>query len=81
MSLVNIIAENHTHYISVYVFVCIKRTMKLISLSFLLLQTRNVNTEKCLGELPSFVSSILERISSFPDLETRSLVLDQLTVL
>ncbi|XP_021647797.2 alkylated DNA repair protein ALKBH8 homolog isoform X2 [Hevea brasiliensis] len=44
-------------------------------------ETRNVNTKEQLGELPSFVSSILERISSLPDLgDSASLVLDQLTV-
>ncbi|KAL5793101.1 hypothetical protein ACOSP7_001695 [Xanthoceras sorbifolium] len=44
-------------------------------------ETRNVNTRQCLGELPSFVSNIIGRISSFPDLDdSASLVLDQLTV-
>ncbi|CAN8303739.1 unnamed protein product [Cochlearia groenlandica] len=44
--------------------------------------TRNVDTKKYLGELPSFVSSILERISLFRDLDKdpSSLNLDQLTV-
>ncbi|KAK1569164.1 hypothetical protein Q3G72_033335 [Acer saccharum] len=43
--------------------------------------TRNVDTRQCLGELPSFVSSIVGRILSFPDLnDSASLVLDQLTV-
>ncbi|CAI0410308.1 unnamed protein product [Linum tenue] len=43
---------------------------------------RNVNTKRCLGELPSFVSPILQRIASFPDLDhsTASSILDQLTV-
>ncbi|KFK44931.1 hypothetical protein AALP_AA1G321500 [Arabis alpina] len=44
--------------------------------------TRNVDTKKKLGELPSFVSTILERISLFPNLgnDPASLSLDQLTV-
>ncbi|CAN1143962.1 Alkylated DNA repair protein ALKBH8 homolog [Linum perenne] len=43
--------------------------------------TRNVNTKRFLGELPSFVSPVLQRISSFPDLDnTASSTLDQLTV-
>ncbi|XP_010518968.1 PREDICTED: alkylated DNA repair protein alkB homolog 8 isoform X2 [Tarenaya hassleriana] len=43
--------------------------------------TRNVDTKKRLGELPSFVSPILERISLFPNLDDpASLNLDQLTV-
>ncbi|CAN0880218.1 Alkylated DNA repair protein ALKBH8 homolog [Linum grandiflorum] len=43
--------------------------------------TRNVNTKRFLGELPSFVSPVLQRISSFPDLDhTASSMLDQLTV-
>ncbi|KAK9215142.1 hypothetical protein WN944_007145 [Citrus x changshan-huyou] len=42
---------------------------------------RNVNTKQCLGELPSFVSSIVERVSSFPNLDdSTSVALDQLTV-
>ncbi|CAI0410307.1 unnamed protein product [Linum tenue] len=43
---------------------------------------RNVNTKRCLGELPSFVSPILQRIASFPDLDhsTASSILDQLTL-
>ncbi|XP_075640737.1 alkylated DNA repair protein ALKBH8 homolog isoform X2 [Castanea sativa] len=32
-------------------------------------ETRNVNTRQHLGELPSFVSPILEKISLFPDLD------------
>ncbi|KFK44933.1 hypothetical protein AALP_AA1G321700 [Arabis alpina] len=44
--------------------------------------TRNVDTKKKLGELPLFVSTILERISLFPNLDNdpASLSLDQLTV-
>ncbi|KAJ9707667.1 hypothetical protein PVL29_002624 [Vitis rotundifolia] len=43
-------------------------------------ETRNVNTKQYLGELPSFVSAIVERISSFPNLESAAdIVLDQLT--
>nr|GMD29061.1 alkylated DNA repair protein alkB homolog 8 [Ipomoea batatas] len=42
---------------------------------------RNVNTSQFLGELPQFVSPILERLSSFQNLGyTGSVVLDQLTV-
>ncbi|KAK7252575.1 hypothetical protein RIF29_36624 [Crotalaria pallida] len=43
---------------------------------------RNVNTRHCLGELPSFVSPILERISSCPTFKNsaENIVLDQLTV-
>ncbi|CAL5188342.1 unnamed protein product [Lathyrus oleraceus] len=44
---------------------------------------RNVNTKRCLGELPSFLSPILERISSCPtfkNVDPDSIVLDQLTV-
>ncbi|CAH2034753.1 unnamed protein product [Thlaspi arvense] len=41
--------------------------------------TRNVDTKKRLGELPSFVSPILERISLLPNLDC-DLNLDQLTV-
>ncbi|XP_050235169.1 alkylated DNA repair protein ALKBH8 homolog [Mercurialis annua] len=44
-------------------------------------ETRNVDTKKQLGEFPPFVSSVLERIFSFPQLgESANLVLDQLTV-
>ncbi|KAK9276520.1 hypothetical protein L1049_006054 [Liquidambar formosana] len=44
-------------------------------------ETRNINTKQRLGELPSFVSSVLERISSFPSLDdAANVVLDQLTV-
>ncbi|KAL9447728.1 hypothetical protein AB3S75_015245 [Citrus x aurantiifolia] len=44
-------------------------------------EIRNVNTKQCLGELPSFVSSIVERVSSFPNLDdSTSVALDQLTV-
>ncbi|XP_057448873.1 alkylated DNA repair protein ALKBH8 homolog isoform X2 [Lotus japonicus] len=44
--------------------------------------TRNVNTKHRLGELPSFVSPVLERISSCPTFKNTddSIVLDQLTV-
>ncbi|XP_019445183.1 PREDICTED: alkylated DNA repair protein alkB homolog 8 [Lupinus angustifolius] len=43
--------------------------------------TRNVNTRHCLGELPSFVSPILERISSCPTFKNvENTVLDQVTV-
>ncbi|KAJ0233123.1 Alkylated DNA repair protein ALKBH8 [Hirschfeldia incana] len=44
--------------------------------------TRNVDTRNRLGELPPFVSPILERISLFPNLDydLASLNLDQLTV-
>ncbi|CAJ2647435.1 unnamed protein product [Trifolium pratense] len=44
---------------------------------------RNVNTKRCLGDLPSFLASILERISScqtFKNVDPDSIVLDQLTV-
>lgn len=42
---------------------------------------RNVNTRHCLGELPPFVSPILERISSCPTFgNVQNIVLDQLTV-
>nr|AKM76726.1 RNA-binding (RRM/RBD/RNP motifs) family protein [Francoa sonchifolia] len=44
-------------------------------------QTRNVDTQKHLGELPSFVSPVLEKIPSLPDLDApANLILDQLTV-
>nr|AKM76728.1 RNA-binding (RRM/RBD/RNP motifs) family protein [Geranium maderense] len=44
-------------------------------------QTRNVNTKQHMGELPSFVSLVLERISSFPNLtDAADVSLDQLTV-
>ncbi|KAG6635940.1 hypothetical protein CIPAW_11G077800 [Carya illinoinensis] len=44
-------------------------------------ETRNVNTRQKLGVLPTFVSLILERISSFPNLDdSTNIVLDQLTV-
>lgn len=44
--------------------------------------TRNVDTKNRLGELPPFVSPVLERISLFPNLDydPASLKLDQLTV-
>ncbi|XWS62292.1 hypothetical protein CRYUN_Cryun07bG0197900 [Craigia yunnanensis] len=41
--------------------------------------TRNVDTRQHLGALPSFVSFILKRVSSFPDIPA-NLVLDQLTL-
>lgn len=44
---------------------------------------RNVNTKRCLGELPSFLSPILERISlcpTFKNADPDRIVLDQLTV-
>lgn len=54
------------------------RRKHLLSISC---QIRNVNTSQYLGELPRFVSPILERISSFQKLGyTGSTVLDQLTV-
>lgn len=44
-------------------------------------ETRNVNTKQYLGELPLFVSPILERISLFKELDSASNAsLDQLTV-
>ncbi|KAA8521052.1 hypothetical protein F0562_011795 [Nyssa sinensis] len=44
-------------------------------------ETRNVNTKRHLGELPPFVSSILERVLLFPNLDdAANVVLDQLTV-
>ncbi|KAF9625996.1 hypothetical protein IFM89_028690 [Coptis chinensis] len=43
-----------------------------------LYQTRNVNTKHHLGQLPSFLSPILENISSFPNITDN--LLDQLTV-
>nr|AKM76729.1 RNA-binding (RRM/RBD/RNP motifs) family protein [Geranium phaeum] len=44
-------------------------------------QTRNVNTKQHLGELPSFLSPVLERITSFPNLnDAADVSLDQLTV-
>ncbi|XP_021903098.1 alkylated DNA repair protein alkB homolog 8 [Carica papaya] len=43
--------------------------------------TRNIDTRRHLGELPSFVSLILEKISLFPNCDNpASLILDQLTV-
>lgn len=44
-------------------------------------QTRNVDSKQFLGELPTFVSTVLEKIASFPgvkDCATR--LVDQLTV-
>nr|AKM76732.1 RNA-binding (RRM/RBD/RNP motifs) family protein [Monsonia marlothii] len=44
-------------------------------------QTRNVDTKQHLGELPSFVAPVLEKISSFPNLnDAANVSLDQLTV-
>ncbi|KAK4802152.1 hypothetical protein SAY86_000355 [Trapa natans] len=44
-------------------------------------EIRNVDTKKHLGELPSFLSCVLERISSLPDIDTSlNLHVDQLTV-
>ncbi|XP_042505276.1 alkylated DNA repair protein ALKBH8 homolog isoform X1 [Macadamia integrifolia] len=46
-----------------------------------LYEARNVNTEQQLGELPHFVSPILEKISLFPHIEkAEDVTLDQLTV-
>ncbi|ONK55728.1 uncharacterized protein A4U43_C10F390 [Asparagus officinalis] len=47
-----------------------------------LYETRNVDSRQFLGELPSFVSPILEKISSFPHLDDNKsrLKIDQLTV-
>ncbi|KAL5707365.1 tRNA (carboxymethyluridine(34)-5-O)-methyltransferase [Ranunculus cassubicifolius] len=46
-----------------------------------LYETRNINTKHQLGELPSFLSPILERISSFPSIaEAGDIIVDQLTV-
>lgn len=43
-------------------------------------ETRNVNTKQHLGELPLFVSTILERIASFKKLDDAAdVILDQLT--
>lgn len=50
---------------------------------FCFVQIRNVNTKRCLGELPSFLSPILERISlcpTFKNADPDRIVLDQLTV-
>jgi len=50
---------------------------------FCFVQIRNVNTKRCLGELPSFLFPILERISSCPTFKNADpdrIVLDQLTV-
>ncbi|XP_068635364.1 alkylated DNA repair protein ALKBH8 homolog [Aristolochia californica] len=43
--------------------------------------TRNVNNSQFLGELPSFVSPLLKRISLFPNVQdSKTSILDQLTV-
>ncbi|XP_058756051.1 alkylated DNA repair protein ALKBH8 homolog isoform X2 [Vicia villosa] len=44
---------------------------------------QNVNTRRCLSELPSFLSPIFERISSCPtfkNVDSDSIVLEQLKV-
>nr|AKM76731.1 RNA-binding (RRM/RBD/RNP motifs) family protein [Monsonia emarginata] len=44
-------------------------------------QTRNVDTKQHLGELPSFVAPVLQKIASFPNLgDAANVSLDQLTV-
>ncbi|KAI3933733.1 hypothetical protein MKW92_044134 [Papaver armeniacum] len=43
-------------------------------------ETRNVNTNQNLGELPPFMSTVLQKISSFPYLGAGDDILDQLTV-
>ncbi|URE18978.1 2OG-Fe(II) oxygenase superfamily [Musa troglodytarum] len=46
-----------------------------------LYETRNVDSKHCLGELPSFVSNILQKILSFPGLGgDQNKEMDQLTV-
>lgn len=53
----------------------------LYNSNFLVLQTRNVDSRRNLGELPRFVSPILERISMLPNCkDDEAIVLDQLTV-
>lgn len=48
----------------------------------LLVQTRNVDSKQQLGELPSFVSPLLEKMSMFQKLDgiPADIALDQLTV-
>lgn len=47
----------------------------------LLVQTRNVDSRRHLGGLPSFVSTVLEKISMFPNIDNAAnKVLNQLTV-
>ncbi|XP_057520081.1 alkylated DNA repair protein ALKBH8 homolog [Amaranthus tricolor] len=43
-------------------------------------QTRNVDTKKCLGGLPSFVSPVIEKISASSLHDAATIKLDQLTV-
>jgi alkylated DNA repair protein alkB family protein 8 len=44
-------------------------------------QTRNVDSKQFLGELPSFVSKILEKIVTFPGAKScTTKLVDQLTV-
>lgn len=51
------------------------------SIFILFWQTRNVDSKKNLGEFPSFVSPILERISMLSKREdVETIALDQLTV-
>ncbi|CAA6669498.1 unnamed protein product [Spirodela intermedia] len=45
-----------------------------------LYETRNVDTKQFLGELPSFLSNVLEKIASFPGLDDERQAIDQLTV-
>lgn len=46
-----------------------------------LYETRNVDSKQFLGELPSFVSVVIEKILSFPGLDdSKSKMIDQLTV-
>ncbi|XP_058739735.1 uncharacterized protein LOC131611924 [Vicia villosa] len=55
----------------------------LLNLNFYLKNIQNVNTRRCLSELPSFLSPIFERISSCPtfkNVDSDSIVLEQLKV-
>lgn len=45
-----------------------------------LYETRNVDSKQFLGELPSFVSTVVEKISSFQGRRDKSQLVDQLTV-
>eukprot|EP00268_Persea_americana_P057238 TRINITY_DN6842_c0_g1_i10.p1 TRINITY_DN6842_c0_g1~~TRINITY_DN6842_c0_g1_i10.p1 ORF type:complete len:380 (-),score=65.01 TRINITY_DN6842_c0_g1_i10:826-1965(-) len=57
-----------------------KRRVQHYGFEFLY-KTRNVDPKQFLGDLPSFVSFILEKISLFPDLSiAESNIVDQLTV-
>ncbi|KAG9452913.1 hypothetical protein H6P81_005817 [Aristolochia fimbriata] len=57
-----------------------KRRVQHFGYEFLY-QTRNVNSNQFLGELPSFVSPVLRRISLFPNIrDSKSSILNQLTV-